>query len=393
MNFLGRFRQKLQRPTAYSLVDIGRDTVKAVVVLAMPDTATAQVIGYGLAQTGGHDVTGGRLEAAAVTQPVNQALSRAEDSTEAVVGQKIVPDEVIFALPGRAAVGQLFTVRQSRSRPAAPITAKELRQMTGRAERLARQKLMALPVEGGLWQPLAVTDAGVYLDDRLALDGIGLTGGELEMSVFGVAALAGALRALELLARRLDLTLLNVVSTWQALAATVPYAEAIVLDIGFAGTDVCLIRHDALVAAGWIPFGGDLFTQTLAEALNFEPVEVKDLKLAWANGDLEQREADYLEAYLSPARARWYNALMSLLTSMAGDKPLPWRIYVTGGGSLLPGLEALLRADSAAFNRAPEISRLGLRLPFIVKDLTEGLDYNSFAVALSLTAGLPVSAP
>src|SRR5512136_506692 len=111
MNLLRRFRPINQRPAAFSLVDIGRDAVKAVVVLVIPGTPQPQVIGYGLAETGGRDVTGGRLEAAAVTGPVNTALTRAEDSTEAVIGQKVVPDEVILALPGRAAAGQLFTVR------------------------------------------------------------------------------------------------------------------------------------------------------------------------------------------------------------------------------------------------------------------------------------------
>ena len=98
MKFLHRFQpKKSQSPTSFSLVDIGRHTVKAVVVLKIPDTPEPQVIGYGLAETGGHDVTGGRLEAAAVTNPVNTALTRAEDSTETVIGQKIVPDDVIFA--------------------------------------------------------------------------------------------------------------------------------------------------------------------------------------------------------------------------------------------------------------------------------------------------------
>src|SRR5512147_955908 len=98
MKLLHRFPQGTkQRPIAYSLVDIGRDTVKAVVALVKPDAAEVEIIGYGLAETGGHDITGGRLEAAAVTAPVNAALTQAEDSTEAVVGRKIVPDDVIFA--------------------------------------------------------------------------------------------------------------------------------------------------------------------------------------------------------------------------------------------------------------------------------------------------------
>src|SRR5574341_860999 len=237
MKFLHRFPEgKKQRPTAYSLVDIGRDTVKAVVALRKPDKAEVEIIGYGLAETGGHDISGGRLEAAAVTVPVNAALTQAEDSTEAVVGHKVVPDDVIFALAGRATVGKLFTVQQTRPKPVEPIRAKELANLRSRAERLVRQSLANLPVEGGQWQALAVTDAGIRLDDHLVLEGLGLTGQEISFSVFGVAGQAGALRALQVLATRLDLEVANVVAASQALAATMPQAEAIILDTGLSGT-------------------------------------------------------------------------------------------------------------------------------------------------------------
>lgn len=390
MKFLYRFQQrKTQRPASYSLVDIGRDTVKAAVVLLIPDTPEPQVIGYGLAETGGHDIAGGRLEAAAVTGPVNDALARAEDSTEAIIGQKVVPDDVIFALSGRATTGKLFTVRQSRPNPTEPISPKEIGQLRTRVERLVTRGLSQLPVEGGQWQALAVTDAGIRLDQHLVLDGVGLTGQHLAFSVFGVAGQAGALRALEVLANRLDLMIANVVASWQALASIVPHAEAIILDTGLSGTDICLIRDDALVAAGWVPFGGGFFTQTLTQAIGIEPGEANDLKHALTDGRLGRREANQVNAHLDNARHRWYDAVMELLAKLSPAEPLPRRIYLTGGGNLLPGLEWLLRSDPTPFDRAPEVARLGHRPPPAIKDLTEGLDYNLFSLALSLAAGLP----
>ncbi len=390
MKFLRRFPQsKKQRPSAYSLVDLGRDTVKAVVVLRKPGSAEWEIIGSSLAQTGGHDITGGRLEAAAVTAPVNTALTQAEDSTEAVVGHKIVPDNVIFALAGRAAVGKLFTIQQTRPKPADPIAAKELAGLRGRAERLVRQNLANLPRGGGQWQALAVTDAGIRLDDHLVLDGLGLTGQEISFSVFGVAGQAGALRALRVLANRLDLEVTNVVAAAQALAAITPQAEAIIVDTGLSGTEICLIRDNALVAAGSTPFGGAFFTQTIAQALELDGAEAEKLKRAWAGGELVQAERERVEEHLAGARCRWYDALMEFLVEAGGEKPLPRKIYLTGGGNLLPGLDMLLRSDPAPFQRAPEVAWLGPHALATTKDLTPGLDGNLFGLALSLTVGLP----
>jgi cell division ATPase FtsA len=399
MKFLHRFRRtKTHRPTAYSLVDIGRDTVKAVVILVIPENVEPQVIGYGLADTGDHDITGGRLEADAATGPVNIALTKAEDSTEGFIGQKIVPDEVIFALAGRATSGNLFTVRQTRPRPAEAISPKELDNLKARAERLVRQGLANLPVEGGQWQALAITDAGLYLDKRLVLGGVGLTGREISLSVFGVAGQLGALRALEVMANRLDLLVANIVAAPQALAAITPQPEAIILDVGSAGTDVCIIRDNALVATGWLPFGGSFFTQALAQSLEIEPDAARKLKHALAANDLPAGEAVWVDAQLDAPRRRWYEAVMDLLAQLSlkvdaqseiFDRPLPRRIFLTGGGSLLPGLDKFLRSDPAPFDRAPEVARLGAKSLPPVQDLTDGLDHNLFLLALSLMVGLP----
>lgn len=390
MELLRRFGWKQeQSPTAYSLIDVGRDSVKAAVALTIPGNLEPQIIGYGQAETGGHDIAGGRLEANAVTRPVNVALTQAEDSTEKYIGQKIVPDDAIFILAGRAAIGKLFTVRQTRPTPSEPILAKELDTLRSRAERLVRQGLTESAPGGGQWQPLAVTDAGTRLDNHLVLDGVGLTGKELTYSVFGVAGQAGALRALEVLAHRLDLSVANIVAAPHALAAIVPHTEALILDIGFSGTDACLVKNNALVAASWMPVGGHFFTQSLAQMLKVPPTEARALKHAYAGGELSAADAAQTKALLEGPLGRWYEATMALFADLSPDKPLPRRIYLTGGGSKLPGLERLLRANPEPFDSAPEVIVLTNQLLLSVKDLTDALDYNLFALTLSATIGLP----
>lgn len=413
-----RFRQKQESKTsAFSLVDIGRDTVKAVVLLRAPGGRPEfQVAGYGYAPTGGHDITGGRIEANAVTASVNAALVAAEDKSEQYTGQKIVPDDVIFALAGQATVGKLFRVRQTRPRPGDPISARELENLRHRAERLVRQGLASLPVEGGQWQALAVSDAGVHVDQHLVLDGVGLTGRDIAYSVFGVAGHAATLRALQVLAGRLDIAIANIVASTQALATVAPHSEAVILDTGLSGTDVCLILDNALVAACWIPFGGNFFSQALAQGMDISLAEAEVLKQAWARGELDRAETERVAGLLDTPCRRWYKAVIESLFELAVqikpaeefgaagkrlpqpsvpysvsevDRPLPRRIYMTGLGNLLPGLDKLLRSNSAPFQSVPEVMRLGQR-PFpAIKDLTDSIDYDRFSLTLSLSAGLP----
>lgn len=374
---------------SYSLLDIGRDMIKAAVVLIIPDNPEPQLVGYGQVETGNHDITGGRLEAEAVTRSVNEALTQAEDSAEKYLGQKIVPDDVIFALAGRATVGKLFTVKQKRSNPKEPVTVRELQSLRNRAEKLVRKGLSEDFFEGGQWLPLAVNEAGIRLDNHLVLDGIGLVGREMSLSVFGVSGQAGALRALEVLANRLDLAITNIIASPQALASVVPCAESVILDVGLSGTDVCLTKDDALVGADWTPFGGHFFTKSLARLMDIEPASARLLKHAFANNELDETESLRVESHLIEPCRRWYNAVLELLKGLSPDQPLPRRVFMTGGGSLLPGLTKALRADPTPFDAAPVICQLGANSTLTVKNLTEALDYNLFALTLSLTVGLP----
>ncbi|RMF04999.1 MAG: hypothetical protein D6768_01865 [Chloroflexi bacterium] len=389
MKFLHRLQPKKQQtPTAYSLVDVGRDTVKAAVVLVLPGHAEPQVVGYGLAKTGNHDITGGRIEAEAAAPAVNQALTAAEDSTEQYIGQKVVPDDAVFAVAGRAIVGKLFTVEHKRPKPSTPISAKEMNTVRLRAEKLVPPGLAEAVFEGGQWQPLAVTDAGTLLDDRLTMGVVGLTGRKITHSVFGVAAQASALRGLEVLADAANLSIANVVASPHALASVAPHSEAIILDIGLSGTDVCVIKQDALVAADWIPFGGHFFTQSLAQATNLSAKAARTLKHAYGTGSLAADRAENIAAKLDAALSRWYRAVIEVLRRVPNG-PLPRRIYLTGGGSKLPGLERYLKIDPTPFSAAPEISALGAKSLPAIKDLTDSMDYKLMGLALSLTVGLP----
>ena len=390
MRFLQRFqRTKTQSPASYSLIDVGRDTVKAAVVLKIPGSNDPQVVGYGTAETGNHDVTGGRNEAEAVVDPVNIALMRAEDSAENYIGQKIVPDDVVFAVAGRATVGKLVTVKHTRPKPSVPISDKELNKLRLKAEKLLPQTLVASTFEGGQWLPLAATDAGMLLDKHFAVGGIGLTGREILFSVFGVAVQASALRALEVLAEALNLNLVNVVAAPHALASVSPHTDALILDIGFLGTDICLIRHDALTAADWVPFGGYFFTHALTEGMNVTQIEARRLKHTFVTEDLPVAKAEAVAEHLEKALYRWYRAVMEVLRVFSVTGLLPRRVYLTGAASQVVGPDWLLKSDATYFEAVPEVAYLGQSSLPMVQDLTEAMNYNQMALALSLSIGVP----
>ena len=189
----------------------------------------------------------------------------------------------------------------------------------------------------------------------------------------------GVTRVSEAVAKRLDLALVDVVASPQSMASVVPQREAILLDVGAGGTSLHLIQHNALVATSWWPQGGAFFTQGLARTFRATLEEAEALKRAYADGALSERDHDLVARSLLKPVTKWREALSVRLGRMVkeeaaclpGDSPLnakpagslPGRIYLTGGGSLLPDLAAALSpletTSALSFRRSLEIEALG----------------------------------
>jgi cell division ATPase FtsA len=398
------------------LIDFGADTVKAVVV--RKEKEGVRVLGYGFAPAEGHRLGGGRAEVAALAAITDGALVAAEDQT-GVAGQpapadplpirlpasaarrpddrreamgqvssprgsggKVVPDEALVCIPARLARGESFTVRQARLSPSTPIAPREVKSAWERLARLARERLPALSDGSGPWKPLALTPGAVLVDGHRVTDPVGLKGQELALSAFGVAVWPSALQAARAIARRLDLALVDVAATPQALASLVLQREAILIEVGAEGTSLNLIQHAALVFSSWWPQGGEFFTQSMARAFRCARDEAEALKRAYSDGALSTADHHLAARALSQPVAAWLETLTAGLHRIgaveAGDgrpdmpldvaRPgwLPGHVYLTGGGSLLPDLARALASletmPDLSFRRSLEIEPLGSRL-------------------------------
>jgi cell division ATPase FtsA len=376
-------RSRRIRHAHVSLLDFGADTVKAIVVRR--ELGGVRVLGYGFASARDCDLSGGRTAVGTLAAAADQALVEAEDRSALGDGHKIVPDDALFRVPSRFVRGQSFVVRQTRRDAATPITAREVKATWARLERLMRERLSSEDGPGDTWKPLATTRNTAAVDAHPVTDPVGLKGQVLSVSAFGAAVQPSVLRAVEAVARRLEVTLADVVAGPQSLATLVPQRDAILVDVGCQGTSLSLIRHDALAGTDWWPQGGDFFTRCLADAFRCSSERAEALKRAYVGRVLTTQDEMLVARALADPVSNWYASLVANLVRLANadvanlavspdhgsDMPvdseredtLPGRIYVTGGGSMLRDLTSALRgiesAPSLRFGRAVEIESLG----------------------------------
>jgi hypothetical protein len=353
-------REANDKPSFRSVIDLGTEYVKALVVEVQEDRAI--IIGQGIAPHKGSYASDGAIsDLEAVTATCDRALRQAEDMTEKAYGRKVVPDQAVIGIPNSLIRGAAYTVKQQRSSPKRPISQRELTQLLQRVQRLALQQLS----QEFASRDLVLVDnsiAEIVIDDHGVTDPLGFRAKNLAVSVFNALALCESLDGLRGIAEGLELEPPLLVPESQVVASLLKGSEVIGLDVGGRGTGVFWSRNGGLLASRTIRLGGRAISQRLAEGFYLSLQEAEALKLSYSRNQISETIPASLSEILTGAVGVWLAEVERWLMALAGGEHLPHYVYLWGGGSELPELvEAARRFPwmrELPFARCPEVEVL-----------------------------------
>lgn len=351
------------RPNLVSVLDPGTEYVKALVVQLEGDRAV--VVGQGMDRHSDMPFERGtRAVDLRLKRACDSALRRAEDMTESVTAQKLVPDHVVLSFPSHMVRQGAFTVQQRRSSPGREITVKELEQAFARAERLALQQLAGqLGTTRANLSLVGSAILDIKVNGRMVSDPLGFRGDTLSVTVFNALAQNQHIAIMERLAEHLELEVLYLVSEEHVLADCLPMQEAIAVNMGSVLTTLGWMQGGCPASMMVISYGGRHLTQRLASAFKLTTDQAEALKLRYCLSQLDDDAAQSVREELRPGIAEWLARVEAGLATVAGKRSLPPFIYVCGGGTDMPGLLEAARAFPWAqhlrFDRYPEIHVFG----------------------------------
>ncbi|MDH4135522.1 MAG: hypothetical protein OEW09_02235 [Anaerolineae bacterium] len=353
-------REENDRPSFRSIIDLGTEYVKALVVEVQEDRAV--IIGQGMALHKGSYASDGAIgDLEAVTATCDQALRQAEDMTEEVYGRKVVPDQAVMGVPSPLIRGAAYTVKQQRSSPRHPVSQRELTQLLQRVQRLALQQLS----QEFASQELALVDssiAEIVIDGHRVTDPVDFRGENLAVTVFNAIGLRQSLDGLRDIAEGLELEPPLLVPEPQVVASFLRGSGVIGLDVGGRETEIFWSRNGSLLASHTMPLGGRAISQRLAEGLHLSLQEAEALKLSYCRSQISETALASFGEVLSKAVMVWLTEVERQLMALAGGRDLPHCIHLWGGGSELPELVEAARAfpwmRELPFARCPEVEVL-----------------------------------
>lgn len=344
------FRREPQTPVALS-VDIGTEFVK--VLLFEVRDGHGYVIGHGRARQRLSDMQAGHVTdiqgvIATAGKAIEDAFNEAGRSAE----------QVIVGIAGELVKGSTTVSTLTREKPTTPITDAELREIIAKAQKEVLQKSRKeLAWETGYSEiDVELVNSAVVsvkIDGYRVSNPIGFQGRQVEVGIYTSYAPNVHLGALQAIVDGLDLDLISVATEPYAVARCLGDAESgdissIFIDVGGGTTDIAVVRGGGLEGTKMFALGGRVFTKRIANELKVSFAEAEKIKLAYADERLDAKDQERVKGFIGKDVAVWISGIQLALEEFASSERfadntlLPTKIYLCGGGSLLPDLKAAL---------------------------------------------------
>jgi cell division protein FtsA len=340
----------LARKEIRTAVDIGSGTVRAVIAERKPSGATV-VLGIGTSASAG-------LRKGMVVDIEAVGVAMANAVAEAEAASSMAVQSVVVGVSGSHLLSEPVTGRVAITPPDREITEDDVTQALESCRRAAeapeREIVAVVPREYGV-------------DSQFGILGpVGMTGSVLEVDAQVVTGSSTALQNLRRSASRanLDVDRMVLESVAAARAALMPEeleAGVVLVDIGYATTDIAVFRGGSLLHAGVVPIGGSHVTNDIAVVLKVPVAYAEDLKIksgaAWAEGVSDEEKCGFdksisrltlcqiIEARLDQV----FEKVRENLIQSGVRGPYPGGVVLTGG--------------TAAFRNITDVATRALDMP------------------------------
>lgn len=343
-------------PTCFAIVEPGTTVLRLLVVEASGGQATL----WGWAEL---PCPPGRAEERSwLANACGKTLARAEEMAQDLAKRWLLPDCLVVGLPSSRLLGRAWPITQRRSRAERPVEERELQALLGRGLRLAANRLENLAQDGSQWLLIDSTAVTLTIDDQGVTDPVGFRAKEIGANVFAALARKSDVHTWRLVAQELEFAELLLAATPVALASALSEPQAMLVDVGGTSTDLVWCRLGRPCSLASVPVGGSALTHMLVRQWNLAPDRAEWLKQIYAEGKLEAEASAQVQEVMLPALQLWLQETERTLAQLNRDEPLPQRLYLLGGGSVLAeihdSLQALAWSRRLSFSRYPQVRPL-----------------------------------
>lgn len=352
------FGIKSKKEELLMVLDIGTEAVKVLMVSRGNRGREGVILGSGLSYFDGPDNSGQAvLPADVLKKSIVTAMSDAKRElvlSEAAKNiKKIAANRkkwnVILNLPSSIFRARIFTFSFSREKSKDRISKKEEEEiksaLIGEAKKEAGETFFK---EAGIlpsdifWSSQKVI--GQKIDGYPVPSICGFNGKEVELKLL-LAFIPDIYK--ETIWKALDSLGLRIVSVMH-LAESICLSfenkkrSELFIDIGGTVSQVMGFKSGKLLNIFEIGYGGKNFTDRLSTVLGIREQEAREMMQGYFNGEITKSGQKKIKDMLAPRKIEWYKAFCDKFKESLGEKIFPTKIYLLGGGSMIPDIYEVL---------------------------------------------------
>ena len=349
--FVGR-KVRERRGEAYIALDLGTEAIKCLVYENREAACHIKGKGKVLHRPG-------TLRGGMVINIPEAAMDARLAVLEACDQAGIAPKRVVMSLSGDLVKSLVTTVHYHRPRPDAHIDANELKNIIYKAQWKAFEQIRSLVAKEQEEADLGVklintTVIDTRIDGYKVANPLNFQGGVITLTIFNAFAPLVHLGATQALADELNLDLVSVAAGPYALTKSLlvdnPEFSAVFIDIGAYLTDVAVVNEGGIFGMQNFALGGNAFSKNLASALKITPEQAEQVKQDYGNDLLDKRSEAKLSKTLKETAKLWAQGVAEALDEFSHIDVLPNKIFVAGGGAILPEVKNVLLSKVWAAN-------------------------------------------
>lgn len=380
MSFLKKiFKSKKQLDDCVISLDIGTEFVKVLIFKIDSEKDLGIIIGASKERQRLSDIHSGVVtDIEGVVLTCQKAINKAQEQAG------VKPEQVIIGIAGELVKGSTTYINYKRENPELGIDMAELKHIVQKVQWQAFDKIRKdLAWETGLAEiDIKLINASVVdvrIDGYRVNNPLGFQGKEISLGVFNAYAPLVHLGALQTIASKLGLDLLNIAVEPYALARCTGIDNsagfsAIFIDIGGGTSDIAVVRNGGIEGTKMFAVGGRTFTNRIAQNLGVGFNEAEDIKIRYAKNELSKEVTKRIHKILNGDIEVWLSGVELCLAEFSALELLPSKILLCGGSSQLPLIKKCLSSEEwtkgLPFAKKPEIYYIKPEEVMGVKDQT-----------------------
>ncbi len=334
-------------------LDIGEGAVKVLAVEQNDkDKGKGIIAGQGLSYYAPEGIIGSAMmDFSQVLAGCKDALGKAykrEESTklDAVIG--------ISGSISRTAVANII---YKRPRPEKEITEDELKNIIKEVKesvlRKTRKEFISVSRQDD-FNLLNIAITEIRIDGYKVSVPLGFQGKEMNFRIVTVYAPVSYLKVIDALAIDLQLNVLSIFSLPFAMAKIYQNIKngfgGIIIDVGYETTTVSVVQDNAMAGIKAFSIGGAAFTRAVARGLNIDYKAAEDAKIKYSLKKLSAELDGKISQIFSNIVLLWYRGVKKSLLDFSVTELVSGKIYITGGGSVLPEILRVLNTGDLRRN-------------------------------------------